>query len=174
MFKKIDAVLSRITGVVSLVSYLGFLAIMLLIVVDVVLRKLSGSGITGAYEMVERILMCGVFAGFAYTQSLQGHVHVTMLISHFPAKLRFIVFGLTGIISSFAAFALSYAAVYQASYSFSAATRTGVLGIPLYPFFWIEAVCMAAFGIALLWDAFKSFAAVGNKELAAQIQSNWT
>ncbi len=174
MFEKIDKGLSRITGIVSIISYGGFLAVMLLIVVDVVLRKTIDTGVKGTMEMVERMLMCAVFAGFAYTQSLQGHVHVTMLISHFPAKARFAAFGVTGIISAAAAFVLTYAAVYQANVSYSMSTRTGVLGIPLFPFFWVEAVCMAMFGVTLLWEVIKSFAAIGNQKLAEEIQSSWT
>lgn len=174
MIKKVDKVVHGITGIVSIASYVGFLAIMGIIVVDVVLRKLTSSGITGSYELVERVLMFAVFASFAYTQSLQGHVHVTMFVSKFPAKLRFVVLGLTGLLSAFAAFLLAYAAVVQANDALRKSTMTGVLGIPLFPFFWIEAVCMAAFGLALLWDVVRSFAAIGNQEVAEEIQANWT
>lgn len=174
MIKKIDKISLTLTSVVSIVSYVGFLAVMLLIVVDVLLRKVVGSGVTGAYEMVERLLMVAVFASFAYTQSKQGHVHVTMFISKLPSVLRFILVGLTGILSSGAAFLLAYAAVLQAKSSLALGTKTGVLGIALCPFFWVEAVCMAVFGIALLWDVIKSFAAIKNKEVAQEIQSHWT
>ncbi len=173
MIKKIDRALLGFTTTVSLVSYVGFLAVMLIIVVDVLQRKITGTGINGAYELVERILMCGVFAAFAYTQSLRGHVHVTMFISKLPSKPRFLVFGLTGILSSMGAFALAYAAVLQAQYSMSAGTMTGVLQIALYPFFFIEAICMAIFGLTLLWDVCKSFIAIGNKDVAEDIESSW-
>lgn len=174
MIKKIDKISLALTSVVSIVSYIGFLAVMLLIVVDVLLRKIMDSGVTGAYEMVERLLMVAVFASFAYTQSKQGHVHVTMFISKLPNAVRFVLVGLTGILSSGAAFLLAYAAVLQANSSLALGTKTGVLGIALYPFFWVEAVCMAVFGVALLWDVVKSFVAIKNKEVAQEIQSHWT
>lgn len=174
MFHKIDKTLLRVTTAVSIVSYIGFLFIMALTVADVALRKITGVGITGTMELVERTLMCSVFAGFAYTQSLGGHVHVTMLIMHFPAKLRFVCYGVMGMLSTLIAAALGYAGITQAQYSHMAATRTGVLGIPLYPFFIVEGICMICFAIALLWDVIKSFMAIGNAELAAEIQSEWS
>ncbi len=173
MIKKIDKAVYRVTSVVSVASYVGFLAVMAIIVVDVCLRKIMDSGVTGAYELVERILMFAVFASFAYTQSLQGHVHVTMFVSKLPTQIRFIALGVTGLLSSAAAFLLSYAAVIQANDAFRKATMTGVLHIPLFPFYWIEVVCMAAFGLALLWDVFKDFAAIKNREIAEEIQANW-
>lgn len=174
MMKKIDKGISLLTGIVSTVSYIGFLAVMAVIAIDVVMRKMFGNGITGAYEIVQYVLMCGVFASFAYCQSLRGHVHVTMFISKLPAKPRFLVYGLTGLLSTIAAIALTYAASVQANYSFTAGTKTGVLGIPLYPFFWVECFCMAIFAITLFWDVVKSIMAMWNQEAAEDIQSSWT
>lgn len=173
--KKIEKVISILTSIVSTLSYLGFLAVMVLIVVDVVMGKVTG-GVTrviGAYEIIQYLLLCGVFASFAYTQSLHGHVHVTMLISKFPQKLRFLIYGITYILSAATAALLTYAAAAQANYSISAGTKTGVLGIPLFPFFWVECFCMAIFAITLVWDVIKSFIAMFNKEVAEEIQSTW-
>lgn len=173
MIKKMDSYLHKLTSGICLVSYAAFIAVMIIIVLDVALRKITQSGIMGTYEIVERALMCGVFASYAYTQSEHGHVRVTMFISKLPGRLRLVVNALTYIISSAGAFLLTYAAVLQGNYSQTASTMTGVLHIPLFPFFWIEAVCMAVFGIALLWEVIKSFAALGNKEIAQELTADW-
>ena len=172
--KIIDKVVSVLTSIVSTLSYVGFLAIMALIAVDVFLRKFFRGGVTGTYELVQYLLMCGVFASFAYTQSLRGHVHVTMFIAKFPKHLRFIVYGLTGVFSTVAAVVLTYAAAIQTNYSMTAGTKTGVLGVPLYPFFAVECFCMGVFAVTLAWDVVKSFIALGNQEVADDIQSSWS
>lgn len=171
--KKIDSFFTRVTSIVSIVSYAGFFAVMLIIVFDVFLRRITGSGISGTYEIVERTLMCGVFASFAYTQSLHGHVRVTMFFSKFPKVLRFITNALAYLFGAVAAAALTYAAIIQTGVSSSTGTKTGVLGMPLAPFFLIEAICMAIFAIVLLWEVVKSFAAIGNDELAEDIMKDW-
>jgi len=171
--KKVDKIFSGLTSVVSVVSYVGFFAVMMIIVVDVLLRKIGGSSINGAYELVERTLMCGVFASFAYTQSEHGHVRVTMFFSKLPRAIRFIVNALTYLLGAVAAGALSYAAYIQTIYSSSVGTKTGVLGIPLAPFFLIETACMAVFIVVLLWDAVKSLAAITDQELAENIMKDW-
>ena len=176
--KKITDIIHKITAAVSVITHISFLAIMIIIVVDVIWRKAGGAGITGAYEIVQVVLAAGVFAGFAYTQSEHGHVHVTLLISHFPQKLRFIVYGLLAILSTAAAFIAAYGAFlgFQDNYKkfLNGAGATGVIGIPYFPFYIIECICMFMLGVALAWDMIKSFIAVGNKEVAEEIQSTWT
>ena len=175
---KIDSILHKITTVISLITHVAFCAIMVLIVADVLLRKIAGTGIIGAYEMVQVILSAGVFAGFAYCQSEHGHVHVTLLISHLPEKLRFIIFGVMSVLSTIAAFALSYAAYLAEVDSYKkflkGAGTTGVVGIPYYPFYWVEVICMFIFGIVLAWDTIKNFIAIRNQKVAEDVQSTWT
>ena len=178
MVQKIDKILHKITACLSLVTHAAFLTIMVVIVVDVILRKVANTGIMGAYEIVQVVLSAGVFAGFAYCQAEKGHVHVTLLISHFPQKLRFLVFGLLSILSTVAAFYLSHAAYLAEVDAYKkflkGAGSTGVIGIPFYPFYWIEVICMFIFGVMLAWDTLKNFIAIGNKEVAEEVQSHWT
>ena len=178
MIKKIDKILHAITTGVSIVTHISFLTIMVVIVVDVLLRKIANTGIMGAYEIVQMVLSAGVFAGFAYCQSEHGHVHVTLLISHFPQKVRFLVFGLLSILSTAAAFYLSHAAMLamkdQYAKLLKGAGATGVVGIPYWPFYLIEVICMFIFGVVLAWDTIKNFIAMGNKEVAEEIQATWS
>ncbi|MGN1002901.1 MAG: TRAP transporter small permease [Oscillospiraceae bacterium] len=174
MIKKIDKVVHRATGVLFAVSFVGLIAIILLIAADVFMRKVMQSTVLGAYEICERMLMCIVFAGLAYTESEKGHIYITMLISKFNRKLRFIIFGLMQLCSTVIALYLAYASFLQTTISFRTSTVTTVLLIPLYPFYAFEAICMVVFGLALLWSAIKSFAAVGSSSLAEEIQSSWS
>lgn len=173
MITKIDKILSRVASVVSLISYIGIIFIILLIVVDVLMRKFMASNVLGAYEMVERALMCMVFASFAYTQTNRGHVTVTMFVSKAPRLIRFVLLGVVYMISTITAFLVSYAAYVQVGISVKTNTMTAVLMIPYYPFFALESICMLIFGVVLLWDAIKMFLAIGNDAVAEDIQSTW-
>lgn len=61
--------------------------IVLSITVDIIVRTITGSSITGVYELNE-LLMVGCFLVLAYTQKEKGHVVVDVLISHLSSKPR--------------------------------------------------------------------------------------
>ena len=166
--------LKKITTAVSAVTYVGFFAIMLLIVLDVTLRKLLNSPVPGAYELVQYALMASVFASFAYCQSERGHIHITMLIRLMPQKLRFAAYSFTGLLSAVIAGYLGYAAIRQAKQAFEFNYTTGLLKFAVFPFFWIMAVAMFLFTIAILFDVMRSVIAMFNKEFADEIQKDWS
>lgn len=173
MVKKIDKVISGITGAICYVSIAAIVLTMLLTVIDVLTRKLMRTGIVGSYELTERLLLVMIFAAFAYTQTKKGHVHVTLFLSKFPKSLGVFIFGILGLLSTGAAVFCAYAITEQGKYSLTAGTLTAVLHIPLYPFYYIAAFCMYVFAITLLWDAIKCFIGLKNDEVCTEIRSSW-
>lgn len=172
MLKKIDRVFEKVTGVLGVISALCVLGVIVLITVDVLYRKMGGS-VPGSYEITERLLMCAVFAGLAYTENRQGHIYVTMLVGALPRGIRFLVFGFMRLVCMVMSFYVAYAAYIQTGVSMQTGTCTTVLLIPLYPFYAIECVCMIFFGVTLLWAGIKSFSAIRNDAAAEEIQSSW-
>jgi len=150
--KEIGKYIDKMTFIVSLVSYGGVIAIMLLNVVDVLMTKTLNRSFTGAYEISEVLLLCTVMASFAYGQSKKTHINITLVVKIFPRSLKFFVFGLMELLSTVTAFAVGYAAVVQAQSSMVKGAVTSVLLIPLYPFYYIEAIAMFVFSFALLYD----------------------
>ncbi len=173
MIKKIDHAFARVTGVMSVVSYAGCIAIMLLNVLDVLLTKLLGSPIVGAYEITQRLLMCTVFASFAYAQTNKTHINMTLLITHFPRVLKFVIFTLMGCLSVYIAATVGYAAFTQAAVSMAKGTVTDVLYIPLYPFFYMESIAMYVFSACLVWDTVLSFLAIFKDDCADMVTASW-
>ena len=173
MEKKIDRVIAWISNIIGYVGYVGIVAIMLLIAVDVIARGILKSGILGSYEIVERMLLVTIFAAFAFTQTHRGHVHVTLFVSKLPKKLGMVIFGLLGLLSTAASVFCAYAIVEQGNYSYTAGTHTGVLLIPLYPFYYIAAFCTVIFAITLLWDSVKCFIGISSEECCMDIRSSW-
>ena len=172
-FKKVGNIVNHITKAVCYISFFGVLAILLLNVADVVLAK-TYKPILGAYEITQRLLLCTVFASFAFAQTKKTHINMTILIVRFPRVIRFIFFTIVSLLSVVAAGVLAYAAYYQGGVSLDVGTATEVLLIPLYPFFYVEALSMAAFTIALLYDAVMSFMSIFKEDFATHVMSEWT
>jgi TRAP-type C4-dicarboxylate transport system permease small subunit len=170
---KVGKIIDRITLVVSMISFSGVLAIMILNVADVLMTKLFAKPITGAYEITEILLLCTVMAAFAYGQSKKSHINMTLIIKVFPRPIRLFIFGLMGLVSTGTAAVVGYAAILQAESAISRGMSTSVLFIPMYPFFYIEAIAMFIFALALLYDAILAFAAIFNKKLEEIVTSTW-
>ncbi len=172
--EKIEKIVKKITTAIASISYVGFFFIMAITVIDVIIRYITGSAILGVYEIVERVMICAVFAAFAYTQTEHGHVMISLVIRLFPAKLKCGLMAVNNLLSAVASVLVGYAAAKQAIVAYNAHYTTGVLKIIIYPFYWVVVISMAALCAAFLLDTVRDIAAIGNKELAAQIDSEFT
>ncbi len=172
-FYKVGDIIGKITTAVGWASFALVTAMMLLNVADVLLSKLFSSPITGSYELTQRLLMCAVFTAFAYAQTKKKHINMTIIIGRFPRVPRFVSFALTSLASVVAAGALTWAAAVQGSVALSYGYTTEVLYIPLFPFYYIEAVAMGVFTLALLYDAVLAVLAVFRADVAAVVERDW-
>lgn len=171
---KLGKIVNKATFAVSLVSYAGVVIIMLLNVSDVLLTKFATKPISGAYEITESLLLCTVFASFAYAQSKKAHINMTILINIFPKGLKFLVYGLMGLLSAAVAAIVGYAAILQGLSAIDKGTVTSVLMISMYPLYYIEAGAMFIFTLSLLYDAVLSFMAMFSKKHEDIVTSTWT
>ena len=173
-FKAFSAKVERFTKAVGCISFICVLAMMLLNVADVLLGKLFNKPIIGTYELTQRILMCAVFAAFAYGQSKKAHINMTILIALFPRPVRFVIFSLMSILSVLAAGAMTYAAAVQLGVTIDMGYMTEVLYIPLWPFYVVETLAMAFFTLALLYDTILYVIAIWREDFAEMIQAEWS
>jgi TRAP-type C4-dicarboxylate transport system permease small subunit len=171
--KKIGVVIHKVTDIVAMVSIAGVVLLMLLNVVDAVITKLFATSILGAYEISENVLMCTVFAAFAYGQTKKTHVHMTLIIGKLPGRIKFIPYALCSLISTAMAVALAYAAFYQAARKLATSTVTGILHFPVYPFYYVNGVCLILFSLVIFYDTIISVLAIFRKDYAAVVSSNW-
>lgn len=94
--------------VVTYAVYIGSLAVFIMMVVgtvDVLLVKLAGTALPGAFELTEASMVVMVFTSLAYVQRRRGHIRVTMLVSRLPGKLRSLA-DLAALILSFCLFVM--------------------------------------------------------------------
>ena len=164
--KKLGQALNKFANGVAWVSFVGVAFLMLLNVADVVMNKLTGQSILGAYEISQSTLMCTVFASFAYGQVHKTHIHMTLLIERFPGRSKFIPFFLGNLLSTVLAGIMTYATFFRANRQLTNGAVSDILH-------YIEAVCMIVFMIVLLYDTILSLMAIFKGECAQEISSHW-
>jgi TRAP-type C4-dicarboxylate transport system permease small subunit len=147
-------VLGRICGRVGNVI---LFAMMLLMVTDIVLRFFFNKPILGGYELVEILMALLVGLGFAFTQSNDGHVRVTMFIDHLPPRPKAFIDGLGLLVGTAMMGTAGYAGILQGSISASQGQTTTVLFIPIYPFYYLLGVGFAVYALIMLVDALYEF-----------------
>lgn len=170
-FEKICDILSRI---LSYISFAGFFVIMIFIVLNVVLRALFDAPILGAYEIVEQMMMVGVFTSFAYAQRQGSHIRITMLLMHLPRKVSMVLCALTGLMGTAIVCLLTYAAYRQYLVAATNVYTSAMLKFPLSPFYLLEIVTCVVFALTLLLDVFKNIRAIFDDELAKELTADWT
>ena len=173
MLKKIDNVIYKVCAAVGSLSYVGIIAMMVLNLVDVFLTKVFLINIQGSYELTERLLMCTVFASLAYGEMCDAHIHTTLFIAKLPRVVKFLIFGLTSVLSTGASAFWTYAVWIQIFESIRTNTVTSVLKIPLYPFYAFAFICMIFFTIAMAWHMITTFLALRKDECAEEITQSW-
>ena len=167
--KKINKYINHIAFTVSIIGFLAVVGMMLLITVDVFLRKFFNNPILGSYEIVQYMLMAMVFSSFAYTQAKKGHIRMTMLINYLPWHLRAAISALTELIGAGGILVLAYAAMLQAQYSHARGLVSDVLKFSITPFFWLQAVTMLIFALVLLFDFASYIVAIFDREYAEEL-----
>jgi len=166
--------MEKFTTFVGYFSFICIIILMLMNVCDVALNKIFNKNIIGAYEISQRLLMCAVFASFAYAQSKKAHINMTLVIEKFPRAIRFIIFTLMSVLSAFASGAMTWAAYKQTLDCVAKGYVTEVLYIPLWPFYVVEIIAMAIFTVTIVYDTVLYAIAIKRDDFAEMIQKDWT
>jgi TRAP-type C4-dicarboxylate transport system permease small subunit len=171
---KVKPYIDKLAWGISIVSFVGFLFIAGLSVVDVFLQRIFNNPILGAYELVERTMLCAVFCAFAYGQTQKSHINMTLVLARMGRVPQMILFSVMGILSTAMAAILAYAAWIQIFSAYSVGTVTGMLHIPLWPFYIVECIAVVVFTITLIYDTALSIGAIFSDQLAEEVRSSWS
>ena len=159
--------------VVAIISIIGYIAIVLLTLADIIGRKVFNTPISGSYELVERMMLIAVFSSFAYAQTQRSHINVTIIVERLPRPFKHSLLGLMSLISVAISGVLAFAAYRQSGLALADSTVTGVLYIPLFPFFVIETIAMIFFTIILIIDTYIIFAGIWNNKWYEQVNKEF-
>jgi len=131
--------IEKIASLFNTVASFTILLLMILIVCDVILRKLSGVSIPGGIELAEFMMIVLVFLSLAQAEVKDRNVKVSLIMDLVkPARQRRIAV-LSDVVNAFLYAGLSAAAVSYAVSLKASAEVTMDLQIPKYPFVYIIA-----------------------------------
>ncbi|MBI6629508.1 TRAP transporter small permease [Pontibaca salina] len=130
MLNRILSLASDVLGAVAML-FLAFL--MFGITLDVAVRALTGSPISGVFEFTELALVMIVFMGAGWAQRNGAHIRVTVLTERLSRASRARVAGLAWAIGALALLLLAFPATNEAIYSISILEfRWGYVKIPIW------------------------------------------
>ena len=139
-----------VCGWAGVVGMGAFMLMVLLIVVDVVLRRFFNSPLAFSFELIEIILSVVAFCSIAYTTSVGRHVSIAVLISRFKPNVqkKFVV--VTDSLSVFLFGLIGWQTIVQGIHIRDIGQVSGLLGIPYYPFLLVVGFGAILAGLALL------------------------
>ena len=125
-------------------------AMMLLTAIDVCLRYVFNSPITGSFELVELMMALIVPFSIVFCAREKSHIHVDIVLEHLNTGLRSF-FTFTGnILSLFLFVLITWQACIYIAEEYEARLTTAVLYIPVYPFVGTLAAAFSILSLLLL------------------------
>jgi TRAP-type C4-dicarboxylate transport system permease small subunit len=133
------------------------LGVMVLVTVaDVLVRLFLDRPIRGAFEIVEFLMVMVVFSAMAYTGLLRGHIVIQILSSRLPERPRAILDSIADLISIGFCCLVIWQGIAQAQITRLQNDISGVLGIPVSPFYYVLVLGMALTGLVFLANFLES------------------
>lgn len=152
---KVRSLVSTVTGACAALAAVGLLGLMLLTVVDVIRRELTGNSIQGAIELAPLILLGAVVLGLGHGEMTKTHVRTTLVTSHLPERVRAAV-RLTAYLVILALMVWWIDASFDRAvdaYNFGDATP-GFVGIPTWQVRSLVPIGLTLFAVALALRAY--------------------
>ncbi|MFC1868829.1 TRAP transporter large permease subunit [Thermodesulfobacteriota bacterium] len=123
---------------------------MLLTAVDVCLRYIFDSPVTGSYEITEFMMAVLVAFGLAYTAMHKGHINVDLLISQTGPRSQTVINSITALLSVGFFVLMTWRSFLYAEKIRVDGYTSQSLAIPIYPFVYVVAVGCAILVLILL------------------------
>ncbi len=123
---------------------------MLLTALDVGLRYLFNSPLSGAFELVEYMMAIVIPFSIVYCADQRGHVSVELILARFPRKVQGAVDALMTFVTMIFAIILAWQNFLYIGEVYDTHLTSAVLLIPAYPFVIPVALGLAAFALMLL------------------------
>ena len=133
----------------------AIVAMMFLTTADVVLR-LFRKPIPGTYELVGFLGAVAVSFAMAHTSIEKGHVSVSFVVSHFPARVQRFIECITSCLGLFIFGFIAWQSIAYANDLHTAHEVSLTLELPFYPFIYGIGFSAGVVCLLLLFDAIKN------------------
>ena len=171
--KKLNQIFTTISRIIGAISFIGLFIGVIFIIVDVIVRYFFNSPIPGDYDITQLWLSVIVFASMAYVQTEKAHIAVGMLLKVLPRRLAISLYGVGTLLGVFITGCCSYSCFTLALRSMARHMVSMSANIPLAPFEFFEAFCMALLCIVMLLDAIMIFMSLKDEDEMQKIYDTW-
>jgi TRAP-type C4-dicarboxylate transport system permease small subunit len=153
---KMDQIIRKLAKILNIAAAGGILAMVVLIVGNILLRRFLKQPILGAYEYVGFLTVLIVGFSLAHCAVLKGHIAIGFVVEKLPVKVQSVFEIVTGILAAFFFGIVSwhlagYGSRLLASGEVSPTTRT-----PFHPFVYMISVGMAVLSLVILMQLIKT------------------
>lgn len=145
---------SRWVTVVSAIT--GFI-MMVLVTVDVLMRRLLSNPIPGSLEITTSLLVVLVSCSIAWVMTEKGHVTVDTVTSKYPQRLRRVIHSIALFLSLIMVGLICWASLLYGLQEFRIGDKSSLLGIPLAPFVFTVSFGSALLGLVILIQFINTF-----------------
>jgi TRAP-type C4-dicarboxylate transport system permease small subunit len=140
----------KLTNVLIAIGAAMLSLMMFLTALDVGLRYIFNSPLSGALELVEYMMAIIIPFSIAYCEFQKRHVAVELIMGRFPPKVRWVTGVITGIFSVFFIFILTWQSILEIIEIYHSKLTSAVLLIPTWPFVIPVALGIGLFALLLL------------------------
>ena len=161
--RPLPAVIRAIDWLGGAASYLASAAIVLLVVcvfIDVIGRKFFATPFTGTLEMTANWWMPTLtLMAFAFTEQMQEHIKVTILLDALPLRMRQLIEGWFGILATLLLVGLAYFALQDAMKAAAyGQTTASTPPIVIWPFKFVAVAGISLLALQFAATSYRYFA----------------
>ena len=167
MVPKLGNLLKRILFQVGhraiIAAGLVLMLLVLLIAVDVTLRRAFNSPLAFSYEIIEFGLVIVIWGSILYSTSRERHISIDVLVSRLPAKTRQLLRLTSDVVGAVVLLLIGWRSITYAMHFWEVQGVSATLDIPLYPFIFIVALGAILAGLILLVNFIDSVRGEGKR-----------
>lgn len=161
--KTFEKVLGLVTEKMSYISMVTIVACMILVVSNIVKRRLGFMPIPGTFEVVELMAAVILSMGVGYLTFVKGHVAVGLIVDRFRPQRQAIFDLVNSVLSLGFTIWLTQAMVKYSMSSKLSGDVTGHLQIPIHPFALAVAAALALMCLVLIRDLVRAVIIIGKE-----------
>ena len=127
----------KVFGITNLLAGICFFSVMLLILTNIIMRKLFNLPIMGTVELVGLLTATGIGFALANCEMNNGNVSMTIITDRLNAKTQHIIAVLVNSISLFFWIIVAWRIFIYGSSSFKSGWVSSTASVPIFPFIFI-------------------------------------